>query len=119
MNNLEQLVDQYLAAWNEADSEKRLEIIARVYNQNATYQDPLMQSAGHAELNTMIQTARAQFPGFLFEQTGVIDTHNNHVRFSWKMGLSGAEAIVKGTDFCLLDGERFSSVVGFLDQVPS
>jgi SnoaL-like domain len=119
MNEISTLVDRYLAAWNEADSTRRAHIIAEIYTPSASYLDPLMNGEGHAGLNAMIEAARAQFPGHRFEQTGTVDFHHNHVRFSWTLAPEGAGVAFAGTDVGVVEGGRFSSILGFLDPGPS
>jgi hypothetical protein len=35
------------------------------------------------------------------------------------VGPDGADAVVKGTDFITVEGDRIAEVIGFLDQVPA
>src|SRR5260370_16866907 len=67
MNNLTDLIDRYIAMWNETDSERRREIIARVWTRNASYVDPVLQGEGPAEIDAMVEIgagalSRAQVP---------------------------------------------------------
>ena len=45
-----QIVEKYLAAWNEPNADERHARVAATFTPEATYQDPLMQGAGHAAI---------------------------------------------------------------------
>ncbi|TWT15391.1 nuclear transport factor 2 family protein [Reyranella sp. CPCC 100927] len=119
MSNPADLVDRYIAAWNETDPARRRDIIARTWTENASYLDPLMQSDGHTGIDTMIAGVQAKFPGHRFSLTGKVDAYQDRVRFSWALAPDGGPALVKGTDFAVIDAGRLQAVTGFLDQVPS
>jgi len=111
-----QIVEKYLAAWNERDAAARSAAIGNAFGPGATYKDPLMQGAGHAALDAMIAGAQDHFPGMRFELAGTPASHNDMVRFSWTLAAPGAQPVARGTDLAVLgeDG-RFTSVTGFLD----
>ncbi|MCI3182021.1 polyketide cyclase [Caulobacter sp. CCUG 60055] len=113
------LIDRYIAAWNEADAERRRDLIAGTWTETATYVDPLMSAAGHDGINAMIQGVQARFPDFRFSLTAV-DGYGDRVRFSWALGPAGVDPVVEGTDFARVsDDRRLSAVTGFLDKVPA
>ena len=119
MSNHTDLVDRYIALWNETDDARRRELIAETWTASATYVDPMMRSEGHAGIDAMIRGVQERFPGFRFSPIGTVDAHNDRVRFSWALGRQGGEALVKGTDFGeIAEGERFKAVTGFIDQMP-
>jgi SnoaL-like domain len=108
-------VANYIAAWNEGDTERRRELVAQVWTEDGTYLDPLMAGAGTEQLTAMIGAAQAQFSGHRFELSVAPDAHNDVVRFTWTLtGPNGAAAV--GQDFATLaeDG-RFKTVTGFLE----
>ncbi|MBP2296494.1 nuclear transport factor 2 family protein [Azospirillum rugosum] len=109
---------QYLAAWNERDPDRRRAMIVQGWAEDARYVDPMMQGAGHAEIDAMIAAVQERFPGFRFALHGTPDGHGDRVRFSWSLGPVDAEPLAIGTDFVQLapDG-RIGSVTGFLDQL--
>jgi hypothetical protein len=67
----------------------------------------------------MIAGVQAKFPGFRFRLSGKVDAYRDRVRFSWEAGPQDGPALVKGTDFAVVAGERLREVTGFLDQVPA
>lgn len=119
MSNHNDLVDRYIAIWNETDSGRRRDLIARTWTENASYLDPMMQSDGHAGIDAMIAGVQTKFPGHRFSLTGNVDAYQDRVRFSWALAPQGGPALVKGTDFAVIDGDRLQAVTGFLDQVPA
>lgn len=111
-----QIVEQYLAAWNERDAAARRAAVEGVFAPQAAYKDPLMQGAGHEGLDAMIAGAQGHFPGMRFELAGTPASLNDMVRFSWTLGAPGAEPVARGTDMAVLAADgRLASVTGFLD----
>ena len=84
----EQVIDQYIAAWNETDSATRRELIARTWTEDGSYLDPLMSGEGHDGIDAMIGAGHPQFPGYRFRRTGELDAHNNVVWFRTPESLS-------------------------------
>jgi hypothetical protein len=113
------LVDRYFAAWNETDAPRRRELIAQIWAVDAAYVDPLLTGKGHDGIDAMIAAVHERFPGHEFRLSNKVDGFGNYVRFSWHLVAPGGEAIVKGSDFGVVDTHgRFESVTGFLDAVP-
>ena len=115
----DKIAQQYIAAWNETDADRRRTLIAEVWTDDATYVDPLMTGRGHSEIDALISGVHQQFPGFRFALIGQPDGYGDKVRFSWGLGPDGAEAPIKGTDFGQVEAGRLKTVTGFLDQVPA
>ncbi len=113
------LIDRYIAAWNETDAARRRDLIARTWTEGASYVDPMMNSEGHAGIDAMIAGVQAKFPGYRFSLAGKVDAYQDRVRFSWALAPEGGPALVKGTDFAVVAGDRLREVTGFLDQVPA
>ncbi|MGG1944219.1 nuclear transport factor 2 family protein [Trinickia sp. NRRL B-1857] len=113
------LVDRYFAAWNETDALRRRELIARTWAHDASYVDPLLAGKGHDGIDAMIAAVHERFPGHEFRLSTKVDGFGQYVRFSWHLVAPGGDAIVKGSDFGVVDAQgRFESVTGFLDAVP-
>jgi len=113
-----QLASRYIALWNEADPERRRKFLAKDWTPDATYADPLVQRAGHAEIDALIGAVQQRFSGFRFALDGRVDGHGDHLRFSWTLGPEGGQPVVKGTDFASTENGRFKAVTGFIDQAP-
>lgn len=113
-----QIVDAYLAIWNETESAARQALIAETWTEDATYTDPLADVGGHDGIDGLIGAVQAQFPGFIFRRLGEVEAHHDFVRFSWEAGPVDGEAVVAGSDVALMRDGRLHRVVGFLDRVP-
>lgn len=113
-----ELATRYIALWNETDPKRRRALLAESWTEDATYADPLIQRAGHSEINDLIATVQARFPGFRFALAGPVDGHGQHLRFSWTLGPDGGAPVIEGTDFARAEAGRLKAVTGFLDRVP-
>ena len=118
MGNFTDLVDRYIAIWNETDDERRRNLIARTWTEDSTYLDPLMGGEGRSGIDAMIRGVQAQFPGLLFRRTSEVDAHNDRVRFAWELGPEGGPALAGGVDFGVVVGDRLQTITGFLDFAP-
>ena len=118
---MQEIVERYLAAWNETDPAKRRALVDEVWAPDGRYTDPLADVRGRAEIDGLIGAVQQQFPGFVFTLGGTVDTHHDQARFTWHLGPAGAaEPPVVGFDVAVLDGAgQIGSVYGFLDKVPS
>jgi hypothetical protein len=116
-NDLNNLINRYIEAWNETDAGRRHELVAGTWSDDGTYLDPLMTGAGHDSIAAMIALAQERFPGHRFELSFGPDAHNDRVRFAWRLyGPEGDQPVGAGVDFATVaeDG-RLSSVTGFLE----
>jgi SnoaL-like domain len=120
MTDTTNLIDNYIAIWNEPDPERRRALIAQTWTEDGSYVDPMLTGSGHDGLDAMIAGARQQFPGHRFELAGAPDAHHDRVRFTWHLkSEAGGEAVAIGSDFGVVaDDGRLRSVTGFLDLVP-
>ena len=120
MNDVNEVVDGYIAMWNEPDPARRRELIARTWSTEARYVDPMQSGEGREGIDGMVAAVQERFPGFRFRRAGKLDGHNQHVRFGWELvGPDGGAPVVAGVDFGVLaDDGRLRTIVGFLDQVP-
>jgi hypothetical protein len=119
MSTVTQLIDDYIAMWNETDSGRRRDLIARVWTNNASYVDPVLQGDGRTGIDAMVQALQQRFPGHRFARTSEVDMHHDRVRFSWTLAPEGGAAIVEGVDFGVLAGDQLQAITGFFNQMPS
>jgi hypothetical protein len=118
MSNFTDLVDGYIAIWNETDDKRRRDLIARTWTEDSTYLDPMVRGEGRGGIDAMIRGVQAQFPGLLFRRTSDVDAHNGRVRFAWELGPEGGPALAGGIDFGVIVGDRLQAITGFLDFAP-
>ena len=117
MTDVATVVDGYIAIWNEGSDERRREIIARTWADDATYVDPVLQGEGPDGINAMIAGAQQQFPGHHIELTAGPDAHHDRVRFAWRMLDPNGATAIAGVDFATLSADgRLREVTGFLES---
>ncbi len=120
MSDINELVQRYLAAWNETDAGARRAVLEEVFAEDGVYTDPLVSVRGRDGLDAAIAAVQGQFGGLVFSFGGAVDAHHDIARFVWHLGPEGAEPVVVGFDVVQVgeDG-RISRVLGFLDKVPA
>jgi SnoaL-like domain len=116
VSSVTQLIDRYIAMWNETDGKRRRDLIAQVWSEDATYVDPVLQGDGHVGIDAMVQAVHQRFPGHRFRRTSDVDTHHDRVRFDWQLAPEGGAAVVEGVDFGVVSGERLQAITGFFNQ---
>ena len=116
---MQEIVERYLAAWNEKDAQRRRELVDALWTENGSYTDPLADANGRAEIDGLIGAVQQQFPGLVFSLAGPVDAHHQQARFSWGLGPEGAEPLVLGFDVAVTDEDsKIVTVLGFLDKIP-
>jgi hypothetical protein len=119
MADFDHIVDSYLAAFNEPDSDRRRELLDGLYSEDSTYTDPHVDLRGPEQIDAFIASTQERFPGFVFSRGGELDSHHNQARFQWHASPKGErEPRYVGFDVIVTDGERVRSVYGFLDEAP-
>ncbi|MCD0485571.1 nuclear transport factor 2 family protein [Streptacidiphilus sp. ASG 303] len=120
MSDIRNLVERYLAVWNETDPQARRALVDALWAEDGSYTDPLGEAVGREAFDATVGAVQGQFPGLAFSLGPVFDTHHDLARFTWHLGPAGGEPLVVGFDVLVADTEgRVASVFGFLDRVPS
>jgi SnoaL-like domain len=119
--NANEVVTNYIAAWNERDPVKRRAVAAKAWASNGTYVDPHRKASGLDEIDAMLGVAQASFPGYQVRLISKIEAHNEHIRFSWAAGgTPEAPLYLGGTDFIRVGPDGLSAaIVGFVDATPA
>lgn len=118
MSEFNDLVDRYIALWNETNDARRRDLIAETFAESASYLDPIMTSEGHAAIDGMVRAVHERFPGHRFRRAGTVDGHHDRIRFCWELAAEGCPVVAKGTDFATIAGTRITAMTGFIDQMP-
>jgi hypothetical protein len=119
MTDVKQVAHRYIELWNERAPNRRREMLAANWTNDARYVDPLMSGDGHDGVDALISGVHQKFPDFKFTLIGEPNGFGEHVRFCWGLGPDGVDSPIKGTDFAVLSQDgRIKSITGFLDQVP-
>jgi hypothetical protein len=120
-DRLRESVKSYLAAWNERDPKRRLELVAQTWVDDGSYVDHARQANDHESISAMIGKAQIPYPGYRTALASTIECHHQYVRFSWFAGGSPDTPLyIKGTDIVVLaEDARFKAVIGFVDVAPT
>jgi len=119
MSEFNDLVERYIAVWNEVDPDRRQRLIAETFSEGASYIDPQMTSEGHTAIDGMVRAVQERFPGYRFRRAGTVDEHHDRIRFHWELTTEGGPVVAKGTDFATVASARMTTVTGFIDQAPA
>lgn len=120
MTDVQRVIERYIDVWNATDPERRRELIAEVFTEDAAYCDPLAAVRGHDAIDRLVAAAHAQFAELQFSLGGRIDAHHGQARFTWHLGAPDMEEpVVIGFDVAILNDGRVREIYGFLDKVPS
>jgi hypothetical protein len=117
MSNPTELIDHYIAMWNETDPARRRKLIAETWTEGASYRDPKLEGDGRDGIDAMVAAVQAAYPGYRFRRTSEVDVHHDRVRFTWELAPEGGPLFVGGTDFGVIAGERLQAMTGFFDVV--
>jgi|SRR5215469_12187713 len=118
MNTLTDLIDRYIAGWNETDESRRRELIARTWVEGASYRDPVLHGEGHDGIEAMIASVHERYPGHRFRRIGDVESHHDRVRFTWEFAPEGGAPVLSGTDFGVVAADyRLQAITGFFDYV--
>lgn len=116
MADTDTLVNNYIAMWNEADPERRRDLVAHTVTDDAAYVDPVMEGTGVDGIAAMIGAAQSQFPGHRFALVAGPEAHHDQLRFTWSLAADGGAPVAIGVDFVSLgDDGRMRSITGFLE----
>ena len=116
MAEIATVVDNYIAAWNESDQERRRSLVSETFTEDARYLDPLVAGEGADGIEAMIAGVRGAYPGHVFRLVSGPDAHHDRVRFTWQLHGEN-RPVATGIDFATVaeDG-RLQDVTGFLEQ---
>jgi hypothetical protein len=113
-----ELVDRYIAMWNETDVERRRGLIARIWADGANYLDPVLSGEGREGIDAMVRAVHEKYPGHRFRRTSDVNAHHDRAQFAWELGPEGGPALVKGIDFATLSDEGcLKTVTGFFTEL--
>jgi hypothetical protein len=124
MSNTKELVDRYVAIWNEPDDERRRQGVAELWSEDAVHilQPPeqvreaaaelevtsTFQARGHAELEARVAHAYTEFIAS-GRNTFRAQDHGTRlgdvVKFRWEMVTDGGEVAGVGLEFVILSAD--------------
>jgi hypothetical protein len=113
-------VDQWLAAYADPDSARRLAAIRALWNADGRLVEPPLEARGHQGISDLAATLQSQFPGHRFERSSAIDAHHQFLRYGWRLVDGKGAAVLEGVDAVDLDVDgRLLRVVGFFGAQPA
>jgi SnoaL-like domain len=113
-----ELVDRYIAMWNETDAERRRGLIGKIWADGASYLDPMLSGEGREGIDAMVEAVHEKYPGHRFKRTSDVNAHHDRAQFAWELGPEGGPALVKGVDFATLSNEGcLKTVTGFFTEL--
>ena len=86
MDNADELVARYLAAFNETNAAERTALVDSLYSGESTYTDPHVHAQGPGEIGAFIEQTQERFPGYTFKLGSPVDAHHDQARFQWHAG---------------------------------
>jgi hypothetical protein len=119
MSDVSNVIDGYVAIWNETDPARRRAINARTWSSDASYLDPMLAGDRPDGIDAMIAAVHQQLPGHQLRLAGPVDAHHDRVRFAWEIVGPDDAPVFAGVDFGTLASDgRLRAITGFLDRVP-
>jgi hypothetical protein len=114
------VLNAYMAAWNEPDAAKRMALLERAWADDGIYIDPMSDVKGRAGLDATIAGLHASQPGASLALASGIDQHHNQVRFRWDFIGADGKVQIQGIDVGEIapDG-RLARIIGFWAEPPA
>jgi hypothetical protein len=112
------LIDTHLAAYGEADAERRAALIAEVWHADGSLIDPPFDGTGREAIAAMTDVVLAHYPGHAFRRTTVVDAHHTFARYGWELVAPDGTVAVGGTDIVELAADgRLGRIIGFFGDL--
>ena len=108
-NELNELVDRYIALWHETDAELRRKKIAELWIEDGVQFTASREIRGYTALEKRVESAHEEFVktgGFIFRPSSSVSGHHDALMFKWEMVPAGdGEVAAVGTIFLLLSDD--------------
>jgi hypothetical protein len=95
---VDDVVETYFAAWNEADASQRRQLLGRCVETDAELVDPTGRWEGVDGLVERIECYRSAAPGTRVVLASGIDAHNDVMRYAWIIIDPEGRTIMDGID---------------------
>lgn len=119
----QELIDRYVAVWNEPDRERRRQTISELWAEDGIYVSAQAEFRGYGAIEDAVKEAHERFVGggYVFKPSRNSTGHHNTLRFNWIMvPVGGDEVEAIGFDFFVLNGEgRIIADYQYIDKPPA
>jgi hypothetical protein len=87
MSNVTELIDRYVAVWNEPNAELPRRGFTALWAEDGACIDLCTEARGHDAIETTIAKAYEKFvaKGLVFKTASDADSHHDIVKFNWKL----------------------------------
>lgn len=118
---LDSVIDDYCAAWSEADAGLRVEQLKRVLVDDVTYTDPAADTRGIDALSDYISQVLSDRPGARVHRMSRVDAHHHAARFLWQLVMLDGSTLPVGLDIVTFDEQagKLASILGFFGPLQS
>jgi len=111
-------LDHMLAAWNEPDSSRVREHLAKALNPEVRFVDPTIDVTGIDGFEKNVHEVQSRLPGAVYSRTSGVDSQHDFHRYHWAIHLDG-KLVISGFDVTETDEDgRVVCVIGFFGDVP-
>ena len=111
-------IDTYLDAYGEADADRRMQLIERVWATDGRLLDPPLDGQGHAGISELTTVVHAHYPGHTFRRTTAVDAHHDVARYGWELVGPDGTVAVAGLDVVELGADgKIIRVLGFFGDL--
>jgi hypothetical protein len=102
------LIERYVAMWNEVDHTRRHEHVTQLFTEAAIRYNPVAIQQGRDAIAEAVNSSYERFiaNGFRFRALDNALAHHDAIKFSWEMIDADQAVDLIGTTFLLLDRER-------------
>jgi hypothetical protein len=112
---MQEIVERYLAAFNETDPTLRRGLLEQVFTIDASYVDPHNDLCGINAIDTAMGAMQEANPGLLFALHSAVDSHHDQARFQWHAGTAEQPVAQIGFDVITVTGGQIAHVYGFAE----
>jgi hypothetical protein len=113
-------VDAYLEALTEKDADRRAELVATAWTDDARFVDPLLEATGHDAIAALTDVVVEHYPGHSFRRTSAVDSHHDQLRFTWDLVAPDGGVAATGVDVAQVAADgRLAMISGFFGEPPA
>lgn len=97
-NDLEQVVDAYVAAWNEVDPAERDRLLDEATTDDFVFEGPTGRFKGRAAVDGLIAAMQERMPSATVVRVGSAEAVDPFVTFGWEIRTEAGARVLAGVD---------------------